>query len=66
MEVGQEFSNSCVECPYEQLLGNNWAMQCNMVGTSLVLLQFYEKGTIEHEAMWQCPVKCEKVNFFLC
>lgn len=44
MEVGYEFTNTCAECPYVQALGNSWAMQCNVVGTSLELIQFYEKG----------------------
>lgn len=49
--------------PYVQVLGNSWATQCNMVGTDLEQIQFYENGT--HEAVWQCPAKCEKVNFLL-
>lgn len=42
-------------------LGNSWAIQCNTVGTDLALMQFRENWI--HEAMWQRPAKCGKVNF---
>lgn len=46
-------------CSYA--LGNSWAIMCNMVGTELALMQFRESWI--HEAMWQRPAKCGKVNF---
>lgn len=57
-EVGYEFTNTCAECPYVQLLGNSWAMQCNVVGTSLELRQFYEKG-IQCRTWGNVATSCE-------
>lgn len=62
MAVGWEFICACAACPYVQVLGNSWAIECNMVGTNLAQMQFYEKG-IHCRTMWQRPAKCEKVNF---
>lgn len=44
MEVGYEFTNTAAEAPYVQLLGNSWAMRCNVVGTSLEAMPFSKKG----------------------
>lgn len=51
-------------CPYVQILGKSWETQRNSVGTNLEQMQFYENGT--HEAVWQRPARCEKVNFSFC
>lgn len=58
MEVGEEFSNTYAKCPYVQLLGNSWAMQCNAVGTNLELMQFYEKG-IQCRTWGSVATSCE-------
>lgn len=69
MEVGEEFSNTYAKCPYVQLLGNSWAMQCNAVGTNLELMQFYEKG-IQCRTWGSVATSCEmcesELFFFFC
>lgn len=49
---------SHTQCPYVLLLGNNWAMQCNVVGTNLVPMQFYEKG-IQWRTWGNVATSCE-------
>ena len=52
-----------------QLLGNSWAIQCNVVGTSRVLMQFYEKG-IQSRTWGNVATSCEmwesELSFFFC
>ena len=68
-EVGYEFPNTCAERPYVQLLGNSWAMRCNVVGTRLELRQFYEKG-IQCSTWGNVATSCEmwesELYVFLC
>lgn len=45
-------------CPNVQVLGNSWVMRCNVVGTNIVLMRFYEKGI--HCRTWgNVAMSCE-------